>query len=165
MPNSHRTNKALYLEGQSIWIGIGTTGSGQYSRIGAEVKQSAELAVDEVNAAARIRGARIFVHAGDDRSTIEFGEAVARQFCERDQLLGVIGHYSSDISIAVSAIYHRCGLAMITPIASNPSLTKRGLENVFRFTNRDDYTGRAIAGFLYERLAKRRAVLVQSQYA
>jgi len=153
------------LDKQSIWIGVGTTLSGPYARIGAEMKQSAELAIEDANAAGGIRGARVFAEVPDDQSSAKIGEAVAGHFCERERLLAVVGHYSSDISIAASAVYRRCGLAMITPIASNPLLTERGLQNVFRFTNRDDRTAQAIAAHLYDRLAKRRAVLVESQYA
>jgi len=83
----------------------------------------------------------------------------------RTDLLGVVGHYSSDVSIAASEIYYQCGLALITPIASNPAVTDRGRANIFRFTNRDDCTGQAIAGYLHKELGKRRAVLVESQYA
>jgi branched-chain amino acid transport system substrate-binding protein len=78
-------------------------------------------------------------------------EIVARGFCARPEVLGVVGHYNSDVTITASAIYHGCGLAMITPIASNPAVTERSLANVFRYTNRDDHTGRAIATHLHRR--------------
>jgi len=129
------------------------------------MKQAVELAIEERNAAGGICGARVSPQTADDRSNEKTGEEVARQFCAQADLLGVVGHYSSDISIAASEIYHKCGLAMIAPIASNPALTDRGLANTFRFTNRDDSTGQAIAGYLYKELEKRRAVLVESQYA
>ncbi len=48
---------------------------------------------------------------------------------------------------------------MITPIGSNPALTERSLPNVFRFTNRDDNTARAMATYLWERLGKRRTAI------
>lgn len=126
------------LETQTIWIGIGTTLSGTYARIGTEMKQAVELAIEERNAAGGICGARVSPQTADDRSNEKTGEEVARQFCAQADLLGVVGHYSSDISIAAAEIYHKCGLAMITPIASNPALTDRGLANIFRFTNRDE---------------------------
>jgi ABC-type branched-subunit amino acid transport system substrate-binding protein len=69
--------------------------------------------------------------------------------CARPDLLGVVGHFNSDVTITASTVYHECGLAMITPIASNLAVTDRSLANVFRLTNRDDYTGPAIATYLY----------------
>jgi branched-chain amino acid transport system substrate-binding protein len=52
---------------------------------------------------------------------------------------------------------------MITPMSSNPGVTDRGLANVFRLTNRDDHKGPGLAGFLYNKRAKRRAVVVDDQ--
>jgi branched-chain amino acid transport system substrate-binding protein len=150
---------------KTIFVGIGTTLSGRYARIGTEMKQAAELAIEEVNNAGGIRGAELSAQAADDRSSTEAGEAVAHEFCGRNDLLGIVGHYSSDVSIAASEIYHQCGVAMITPIASNPALTERGRESTFRFTNRDDDTGQAIAGYLFKTLGKRRAALIESEYA
>jgi len=48
-------------------------------------------------------------------------------------------------------------------MSSNPGVTERGLDNVFRLTNRDDNKGPAIAGYLYRTLGKRRAVVVDDQ--
>jgi branched-chain amino acid transport system substrate-binding protein len=151
--------------GKTISVGIGATLSGPYAGIGAEMKQAAELAIEEANDTGGIGGARLSAQAADDRSSAETAEVVAHQFCASNDLLGVIGHYSSDTSIAASKIYYQCGLAMISPIASNPALTDRGYGNTFRFTNRDDCTGRAIAGYLYRSFGKRRAVVIQSEYA
>ncbi len=165
MPKHEQSGNAQPLGDNCLSIGIGTTLSGRYARIGTEMKQAAELAIEETNAAGGIGGFRVLSQAADDASDVQMGEAVARQFCGQASLLGVVGHYGSDISIAASGIYAQCGLVMITPIASNPAVTDSGRENVFRFTNRDDYTGSAIAGHLFKKLAKRRAVLVESEYA
>jgi ABC-type branched-subunit amino acid transport system substrate-binding protein len=106
--------------------------------MGAEMRQAIDLAVEETNAAGGILGAAISAAVNDDASDIEQGQHVARKFCAERNLLGVVGHYNSDVSIAAAAIYRKCELPMITPIASNPELTDRELPNVFRFTNRDD---------------------------
>jgi branched-chain amino acid transport system substrate-binding protein len=143
-------------------VGIAGPFSGPSARLGLEMRQAAELAVEERNAAGGIRGLRVEALAADDRSSIEHGEGIARYFGTDFSVLGVVGHYNSDVSLAASEIYHADRLAMITPIASNPALTERGLENVFRYTNRDDHTGRAIAMYLHDVLGKRRAVLFQA---
>lgn len=148
-----------------IAIGIAATLSGDYALLGNEMKLAAEMAVEECNAAGGIFGAAVPVYVEDDQDNSEQGRRAARALCNRSEVLGVLGHFSSDISIAASDVYFECGLTMITPIASNPKLTDRRLPNVFRFTNRDDRTAQAIAGYLFDQLGKRRAVLVESNYA
>jgi len=98
----------------------------------------------------------------DDKSDAQSVKSGAAQLCSQGDVLGVVGHYNSDVSIAASEIYGQCRFAMITPIASNPELTERNLPNVFRFTNRDDRTGLAMAEYLYQNLGKRRVVVVES---
>jgi branched-chain amino acid transport system substrate-binding protein len=51
---------------------------------------------------------------------------------------------------------------LVAPIVSNPRLTRVGWTHVFRFTNSDDETGRAIAAHMRDALDKRRVALVAS---
>ena len=95
------------------------------------MKQAVELAVEERSAAGGILGARVATQVVDDEANPQKGEAVARALCAQPDLLGVVGHLNSDVTIAASIVYHDCGLAMITPIASNPAVTDRVLSNVF----------------------------------
>jgi branched-chain amino acid transport system substrate-binding protein len=126
------------------------------------MRRAAELAVEERNAAGGIQGLRVEALAADDQSNVEHGEGIARYFGTELSVLGVVGHYNSDVTLAASEIYHADRMAMITPNASDPALTERGLSNVFRYTNRDDHTGRAIALYLHGPLGKRRAVVFQA---
>jgi branched-chain amino acid transport system substrate-binding protein len=146
-----------------LCIAIGAPLSGMSAGLGREMKQAAELAVQEFNDAGGIRGRRLVVAAEDDRSEVPAGEAIAHGWAARPEILGVIGHYNSDVTIAASAIYAGRGLAMITPIASNPAVTDRGLPSVLRFTNRDDRTAAAIARHLVQQLDRRRAVVVATE--
>jgi branched-chain amino acid transport system substrate-binding protein len=54
----------------------------------------------------------------------------------------------------VAPLYHEAGLLLVAPIVSDPKLTESGWSNVFRFTNRDDATANAIAGYMTRRLQK-----------
>jgi branched-chain amino acid transport system substrate-binding protein len=152
-------------KGTALTIGIAAPLSGQASLLGLEMKQAVELAIDEVNRERGASGGKISALALDDASDVERGRIVAEQFSKQADVVAVIGHYSSDVSIAAAQVYRQASLAMVTPIASNPDLTAKRFPNVFRFTNRDDHTGFAIAQFLYRKLGKRRAALVESDTA
>jgi len=159
------SNTKQILSGKTIRLGIGAPLSGPSALLGTEMTQAVELAIEEANAAGGILGATISAFVQDDASDLERGKSVAHTFCADRNLLGVVGHYSSDVSIAVSEVYLKCDLPMLTPIASNPELTDRRLPNVFRFTNRDDRTAQSISEYLYGNLGERRAVIVESRSA
>jgi branched-chain amino acid transport system substrate-binding protein len=123
------------------------------------MKQAIELAIDERNEAGGIAGARLAAAVRDDAGDSGTGEAAARAFCADADVLGVVGHYNSNVSLATAPIYEGSGLVTVTPIASNPALTEQGHRTLFRFTNRDDRTAAVIAGHLHRVLGKRRAVV------
>ena len=154
---------AAQLSGQTVVIGVAGPMTGGASALGVEQKQGVEVAVDERNAAGGILGAPVVLVAADDRADAAEGKAVAQRFCDDPRVLGVVGHVNSGVSIEASKVYNACRLPMLTAMSSSPGVTDRGLDNVFRLTNRDDNKGPAIAGYLYRTLGKRRAVVVDDQ--
>lgn len=150
---------SLHLKGKTIKIGAAAPLSGPGSALGREMLQAVQLAVDECNVKGGIFGALVELDLADDAGKIEKGEVVARTLCAKADVLGVIGHYNSDVTLTASLIYEANSMAMISPIVSNPGLTERGLANIFRFTNRDDQTGLAIARYLRDELGKSSALI------
>jgi branched-chain amino acid transport system substrate-binding protein len=126
--------------------------------------QAVELAVGEHNARGAV-SVNVTTIAVDDESTPAEGVARARELCADRRVLGVVGHYNSDVTIAAAENYNASELAMITAVASNPSLTERNWRCVFRLTNRDDSTARAIANHTRRVFGKRRAAVVESNTA
>src|SRR5499425_1122711 len=153
------------LQGQTIRIGIGAPLTGGAASFGVEMKNAVELALDEQNAAGGLLGARVDARVFDDEASDAKGQVGATDFCGDPTVLAVVGHVNSNVSIAASNVYAGCGLAMLTPMSSNPGVTDRGLPNVFRLTNRDDHKGPGLAAHLYRKLGKRRAVVVDDQTA
>jgi branched-chain amino acid transport system substrate-binding protein len=138
---------AAQLQGQTIRIAIGAPLTGGAASFGIEMKNAVE--------------ARVV----DDEASDARGQAVATSLCGDPTVLAVVGHVNSNVSISASSVYAGCGLVMLTPMSSNPAVTDRGLPNVFRLTNRDDYKGPALAAYLYRKLSKRRAVVIDDQTA
>ncbi|HYB70353.1 MAG TPA: ABC transporter substrate-binding protein, partial [Candidatus Bathyarchaeia archaeon] len=129
------------LQGQVIRIGIGAPLTGGAASFGVEMKNAVEMAIDEQNAAGGLLGARVEGRAFDDEASDATGQKGAETLCQDASVLAVVGHVNSNVSIAASNVYAGCGLAMLTPMSSNPGVTDRGLANVFRLTNRDDHKG------------------------
>jgi branched-chain amino acid transport system substrate-binding protein len=146
-----------------IAIGVGAPLSGRAAALGNEMRQAVEMAAEEWNSNGGIAGEPIRILAVDDEGDVSKGGIAARELAADPEVVGVVGHYNSDVTIGATVTYRASGLVMITPVASNPIVTDRGAENVFRFTNRDDATGRALARHLYHALDKRHAVVVESE--
>ncbi|MGA2290723.1 branched-chain amino acid ABC transporter substrate-binding protein [Bradyrhizobium sp.] len=151
---------AAQLAGKDVKIGIGGPLTTTSAGFGVEMKQAAELAIAERNDAGGIAGAKVVAIALDDRADAETGKAVATSFCDDPAILGVVGHVNSGVAIATGKIYADCGLAVITPMASNPKVTESGFATIFRLTNRDDRKGPGLARYLMQDMGKRRALVV-----
>jgi branched-chain amino acid transport system substrate-binding protein len=147
-------------QAQTVRIAVGAPLTGGAATFGVEMKQAVELAVDEHPSVGALRLETV---VADDEASDAKAQTIARAFCDDPTVLGVVGHVNSNVSITASSIYQACGLAMITPMSSNPGVTDRGLPNVFRLTNRDDHKGPGLAGYLYDKRGKRKAVVVDDQ--
>src|SRR2546428_1322504 len=156
---------AAQLQGQTIRIAIGAPLTGGAASFGIEMKNAVELAVEEQNAAGGVLGAGVEARVAADEASDAKGQTVATGFCGDLTVLAVVGHVNSNVSTSASNVYAGCGLAMLTPMSSNPAVTDRGLPNVFRLTNRDDHKGPGLATYLYRKLGKRRAVVIDDQTA
>ena len=56
-----------------------------------------------------------------------------------------MGPFNSGVTMPASEVYQENGILQITPSATNPKITERGMWNIFRTCGRDDQQG-AVAG-------------------
>jgi branched-chain amino acid transport system substrate-binding protein len=127
-----------------ILIGVAGPITGPNAAFGAQLQKGAEQAAADINAAGGINGENIVVSIGDDVSDPTQGVSVANKFVA-DGVKFVVGHFNSGVSIPASEVYAENGILEITPAATNPKFTERGLWNTFRTCGRDDQQG-AVAG-------------------
>lgn len=131
---------------------------------GQTVLGGARLAAARLNQQGGLLGYTVKIAPMDDESdsdvavevATQIGEAVARG----DQVLGVIGHYNSGQALAAMEVYKNLPIIVITPTASETSISQRGYDNFFRVNANDAMQAQVDAGFLANTLgAKRVAVL------
>lgn len=144
-------------------IAVGVPLSGPYARAGLETVNAVKIAVEEFNEAGGLDGRTITVVEGDDQGDPATGQSVAQKFCDDDSVVAVIGHYNSGVTIPASEVYARCGLAEVSPLSSNPEITTRGLDNIFRVGARDDYMGPAVAAYLADETEYTRVSTIDDQ--
>ncbi len=132
-----------------IKLGIAGPMTGPNAAFGAQLKNGGEQAVEDINAAGGIMGQKIAtpVPIGDDVSDPKQGVSVANKFVA-DGVKFVVGHFNSGVTIPASEVYQENGILMITPAATNPKVTERGMWNVFRTCGRDDQQGAVAAAWI-----------------
>ena len=130
-----------------ILIGVAGPITGPNAAFGAQLQKGAEQAAADINAAGGINGQQIKLEVGDDVSDPKQGISVANKFVA-DGVKYVIGHFNSGVTIPASDVYAENGILVITPSATNPQLTERGLWNTFRTCGRDDQQGKVAGDYL-----------------
>ncbi len=121
--------------------------TGDQAKMGMDFKNGVSLAVQEWNSKGGVLGKKIEVIVSDDQHDPKQAVSVANKMVN-EGVVGVIGHFNSSCSIPASDVYHRAGIPMITPGSTNPQLTEKGYDNVFRVCGRDDQQGKVAADFV-----------------
>ncbi|EJN05717.1 branched-chain amino acid ABC transporter substrate-binding protein, partial [Phyllobacterium sp. YR531] len=145
-----------------ILLGVGAPLTGPNAAFGAQIQKGAEAAIAEINAAGGINGEKIEIVLGDDVSDPKQGISVANKFVA-DGVKFVIGHFNSGISIPASEVYAENGLLEISPAATNPVYTERGLWNTFRTCGRDDKQGTIAGAYIAEKFKDAKVAVIHDK--
>lgn len=153
-----------FAGGAQAQIRLGVAGpiTGPNAAFGAQLKNGVEQAVEDINAAGGIMGQRVTVSVGDDRSDPKEGVSVANKFVA-DGIKYVVGHFNSGVTMPASEVYAENGLVFITPSATNPKITERGLWNAFRTCGRDDQQGAVAADYIVKNLKGKKIAVVHDK--
>ena len=150
-------------EGEAI-IYVAAPLSGFQANGGQTVLGGARLAAEQINRAGGLLGHRVTVVGLDDESDSDVAVGIA-QFIQEDMstgktVLGVIGHLNSGQTLAAMEIYKDLSLVVITPTASEVSLTQKGYRNFFRVNANDTTQARVDAEFLANTLGAKRVAVI-----
>jgi branched-chain amino acid transport system substrate-binding protein len=132
---------------QDIPIAVAGPMTGGEAAFGAQMKNGAEQAVADINAAGGVLGKKLALQVGDDACDPKQARAVAEKLSSA-KVAAVIGHFCSSSSIPASDVYEETGVLQITPASTNPTYTERGRWNTFRVCGRDDQQGRVAGKYL-----------------
>jgi branched-chain amino acid transport system substrate-binding protein len=138
--------------------------SGFQANAGQTVLGGARLAAEQINRAGGLRGYKVSVVGLDDESdsdvAIDIAAEVQAAIDAGENVLGVIGHLNSGQTLAAMEVYKDLSLVVITPTASEVSLTDKGYQNFFRVNANDEAQARVDADFLVNTLGARRVAVV-----
>jgi branched-chain amino acid transport system substrate-binding protein len=137
--------------GNSGVVRIGVAGSFS-DPIGLPMKQAAELAAEEINAAGGIGGRRLELIARDDYADPDSAVFVASDLYSSDAS-AVVGHLFSGMTLAAAPIYNGGDdpVVAISPSSSSPDVTAAGTYT-FRICPSDQAHGTVLAHWVRDRL-------------
>lgn len=147
---------------ETIKMGVAGPLTGPNAAFGAQLKNGAAQAVEDINAAGGINGKQISLVFEDDVSDPKQGVSVANKMAG-EGVKFVVGHFNSGVSIPASDVYNENGILMVTPASTNPTITERNLWNVFRVCGRDDQQGTVAGQYIANALADKKVAIVHDK--
>jgi branched-chain amino acid transport system substrate-binding protein len=109
--------------GTTVKVGMGAPMTGGDASFGIDISQGAQIAVND---AGQLEGFSFELVAQDDGGNAEGGAAVANKLVADPSVVAVAGHIFSGATAAAMPIYEKAGLPMLSPSATNPTLTEKG---------------------------------------
>jgi branched-chain amino acid transport system substrate-binding protein len=109
-----------------------------------------------------MNGEQIKFVLGDDVSDPKQGMSVANKFVA-DGVKFVVGPFNSGVAIPTSEVYAENGILMVSPAATNPVYTERGLWNTFRTCGRDDAQGGVAGKYLADNFKDKKIAVVHDK--
>src|ERR1700704_4376980 len=147
---------------RQIKMGVAGPITGPNAAFGAQLKNGGDQAVEDINAAGGILGQKITVAYGDDVSDPKQGVSIANKFAA-DGIKFVIGPFNSGVTMPSSEVYQENGILEVTPSATNPKITERGLWNIFRTCGRDDQQGAVAGAYIAQHFKGKKVAIVHDK--
>lgn len=149
-----------------IFVYVTVPLSGFQANGGQTVVGGAKLAAEHINREGGVNGYRVIVESIDDESdsdvAVGVAEQIALEVAAGKNVLGVVGHLNSGQTIAAMDIYKDLPINIVTPTASNPSLTASGYRNFFRVNASDEVQAQVDADFVVNNLGARRVAVMHN---
>ncbi|MBP0017417.1 MAG: amino acid ABC transporter substrate-binding protein [Cyanobacteria bacterium SBLK] len=158
--NAKIGNAKAYMLAVSVPIG---------SNIAAakEILRGVAQAQNEANQMDGINGIGLKIAIANDDNNPETAREIAGQLVDNPDILGVIGHFGSDTTLAAAPIYQERGLPAISPTSTSVRLSGVG-DYIFRSVPSDRLTGSALVRYQLDRLQRQKTAIFynsQSNYS
>ena len=156
--------KALFpsVGREPIRIAVAGPMTGPDAAYGARLRTGVEQAVADLNARGGILGRQIVLSVADDFSNPRLVTSLATRLAG-DGVKVVIGHFNAALATPAAQVYQDKNILQITPSASHPELTERGMWNVFRTCGRDDQQGAVAGDYIAQNFKSKKVAIVHDR--
>jgi branched-chain amino acid transport system substrate-binding protein len=132
-----------------------------------EILRGVAQAQQEINTNGGINGRPLGVVIAIDNNEPKEALKIARTLVKRPDILGVVGHYASSVSLATAETYNQGQLVAISPISSAVQLSNKS-PYLFRTVPSDYVAARSLTEYMLQTLRRKNAVVYfnsQSDYS
>ncbi len=132
-----------------------------------EIMRGVAQAQSDINEAGGVNGQPLKVLLFDDKGDKAAAKAIATELVNDKAILGVVGHYSSDTTLAAAEVYESGKLAMVSPTSTAVKVADAG-DYIFRTVPSDRLSAAVTARYVLNDLNKKQAVIFytsQSAYS
>ena len=143
----------------AIKIGEFVPLSGPQAAQGTASHNGTVLAIEHANVNGGVIGKQIALVTENDRAKAGEAAGVVRKLILREGVIALLGEIASSRTIEAAPIAQRHQIPMVSPAATNPSVTKVG-NHIFRACFVDPFQGVAMAKFTLHSLKKSRAAVL-----
>ena len=145
-----------------VYVAVPLTGF--QANAGQTVRDGVRLAAAELNQGGGLLGYKVVVRSlddqSDDQTAVDNVAKIEEAIQNGEKVLGVIGHLNSGQTLAAMERYSKLPLVVITPTASEVSLTGKGYTNFFRVNANDTLQADTIARFLANQIQAKNVAVI-----
>lgn len=153
MADSASTEGAVVIApGETIRIGNSVALTGPIPDPGLDIRQSAELAVDDLNAAGGFEGFQFELVVEDGACSGDQGTVVANKFAADETIVAVSGGTCSGETFGLIPILSEARIPFVSPSATNPNVTSADCDVCNRVALSDALQGLIDATYARETL-------------
>ncbi|WP_081768914.1 branched-chain amino acid ABC transporter substrate-binding protein [Herbaspirillum sp. RV1423] len=131
---------------------------------GQSMRDAVQFALERINhQGLRIDGKNVTLKMflADDKNDPNLAVLSARAAVAAG-VVGVIGHLSTDASIAAAKVYRDASIPLLSPTAAGREFTSLGYANVFQMLGHSDYTAQYLAETAIKVLRAKRIMLIDN---
>lgn len=133
--------------------------SGNSKAFGDMKVKAIQLAFDEVNSAGGIQGRKLKLLVGDDTSSPKEAHNLAEKIVANEDVLAVIGHWSSASTMAARNVYNGAGIPVITD-SVNKTITDGTTPYLFRIVPTDQVEAEELASYSFNKLGLKKMAII-----
>jgi len=152
---------------ETVIIGLAGPLTGPSARIGKDLENGAQLAIDDINKQKPVIGGKAItfkLQSEDDQSDPRTAVAVAQRLVDSGAA-GVVGHWNTGTSIPAARVYHDAGIAQVAPVATGHAYTRQGFDTSFRVMGHDDDGGQLAGQYAINNLKAKRIAVIDDRTA
>jgi branched-chain amino acid transport system substrate-binding protein len=151
------------MEAKTVKIGVLLPLTGSLANVGAGMKDSVMMAAEDINKNGGINNKTLEIVIEDTSCDPAKAVPALNKMITQDKISALVGGTCSGESLAIASILTQNKLVAISPSATNPDITKKGGDYLYRVVPSDSFQAKVAEKYAREKLgSKKAAVLYQN---